>query len=64
MESVTCSFLVMYKISVFLFLVQVITSALAGGASAQKLIPANIVRMMRPGSVIVDLSAEMGMFPE
>lgn len=53
-----------YLVMVYCCIVQVITSALAGGASAQKLIPADIVRMMRPGSVIVDLSAEMGMFPE
>lgn len=38
----------------------VITTALIGGVFAPKLISAEIVRKMRPGSVIVDLAAEGG----
>lgn len=37
-----------------------ITTALIPGKPAPVLIPADIVREMRPGSVIVDLAAEMG----
>jgi NAD(P) transhydrogenase subunit alpha len=38
----------------------VITTALIGGVFAPKLINADIVRRMRPGSVIVDLGADGG----
>ena len=38
----------------------VITTALIGGITAPKLITAEMVRAMRPGSVIVDLAAEAG----
>lgn len=38
----------------------VITTALIGGAFAPKLITAEMVRRMKPGSVIVDLAAEGG----
>lgn len=38
----------------------VITTALIGGVKAPKLITAETVRAMRPGSVIVDLAAEAG----
>ena len=38
----------------------VITTALIGGVKAPKLIRAEMVRAMRPGSVIVDLAAEAG----
>jgi NAD(P) transhydrogenase subunit alpha len=38
----------------------VITTALIGGVRAPKLITAEMVRAMRPGSVIVDLAAEAG----
>lgn len=38
----------------------VITTALIGGVFAPRLIPAAIVRSMRPGSVIVDLAADGG----
>ena len=38
----------------------VITTALVPGRPAPKLIPASAVQAMRPGSVIVDLAAEMG----
>jgi NAD(P) transhydrogenase subunit alpha len=38
----------------------VITTALIGGVFAPKLIGADIVRKMRPGSIIVDLAAEGG----
>jgi NAD(P) transhydrogenase subunit alpha len=38
----------------------VITTALIGGVFAPKLITAEIVRSMKPGSVIVDLAAEGG----
>ena len=38
----------------------VITTALIGGVKAPKLITAEMVRAMRPGSVIVDLAAEAG----
>ncbi len=38
----------------------VITTALIGGVFAPRLIPAEIVRSMRPGSVIVDLAADGG----
>jgi len=38
----------------------VITTALIGGVFAPRLIPAEIVRRMRPGSVIVDLAADGG----
>jgi NAD(P) transhydrogenase subunit alpha len=38
----------------------VITTALIGGVTAPKLITAEMVRSMRPGSVIVDLAAEAG----
>ena len=38
----------------------VITTALIGGVFAPKLISAEIVRKMRPGSVIVDLAVERG----
>ncbi|MGB2953559.1 MAG: Re/Si-specific NAD(P)(+) transhydrogenase subunit alpha [Gaiellaceae bacterium] len=38
----------------------VITTALVPGRPAPKLIPADAVRAMRPGSVIVDLAAEAG----
>jgi NAD(P) transhydrogenase subunit alpha len=38
----------------------VITTALIGGVTAPKLIPAAIVRRMRPGSVILDVAAEGG----
>jgi NAD(P) transhydrogenase subunit alpha len=38
----------------------VITTALIGGVTAPKLITAEMVRGMRPGSVIVDLAAEGG----
>ena len=38
----------------------VITTALVPGRPAPKLIPANAVARMRPGSVIVDLAAETG----
>jgi NAD(P) transhydrogenase subunit alpha len=38
----------------------VITTALIGGVFAPKLVTADIVRRMRPGSVIVDLAAEGG----
>jgi H+-translocating NAD(P) transhydrogenase subunit alpha len=38
----------------------VVTTALIGGVTAPKLITADMVRKMRPGSVIVDLAAEGG----
>lgn len=38
----------------------VITTALIGGVKAPKLITAEMVRAMKPGSVIVDLAAEAG----
>jgi H+-translocating NAD(P) transhydrogenase subunit alpha len=38
----------------------VITTALVPGRPAPKLIPASAVMAMRPGSVIIDLAAEMG----
>ncbi|MHB8974557.1 MAG: Re/Si-specific NAD(P)(+) transhydrogenase subunit alpha [Pirellulaceae bacterium] len=38
----------------------VITTALIGGVKAPRLITAEMVRSMRPGSVIVDLAAEAG----
>ncbi len=38
----------------------VVTTALIGGITAPKLITAEMVRAMRPGSVIVDLAAEGG----
>jgi NAD(P) transhydrogenase subunit alpha len=38
----------------------VITTALIGGVTAPRLITAEMVRSMRPGSVIVDLAAEAG----
>jgi NAD(P) transhydrogenase subunit alpha len=38
----------------------VITTALIGGVKAPRLITADMVRAMRPGSVIVDLAAEAG----
>jgi H+-translocating NAD(P) transhydrogenase subunit alpha len=38
----------------------VITTALIGGVKAPRLITAEMVRAMRPGSVIVDLAAEAG----
>jgi NAD(P) transhydrogenase subunit alpha len=38
----------------------VITTALIGGVKAPRLITADMVRKMRPGSVIVDLAAEAG----
>jgi NAD(P) transhydrogenase subunit alpha len=38
----------------------VITTALIGGVFAPRLIPAEIVRSMRPGTVIVDLAADGG----
>ena len=38
----------------------VITTALIGGVKAPKLITADMVRKMQPGSVIVDLAAEAG----
>ncbi len=38
----------------------VITTALIGGVFAPRLIPAEIVRSMRPGAVIVDLAADGG----
>ncbi len=38
----------------------VITTALIGGVKAPKLIAADVVRAMQPGSVIVDLAAEAG----
>ena len=38
----------------------VITTALIGGVKAPKLITAEMVRSMGPGSVIVDLAAEAG----
>jgi NAD(P) transhydrogenase subunit alpha len=38
----------------------VITTALIGGVTAPKLITGEMVRAMRPGSVIVDLAAEAG----
>jgi NAD(P) transhydrogenase len=38
----------------------IITTALIPGRPAPRLIPADIVREMKPGSVIVDLAAEMG----
>jgi NAD(P) transhydrogenase subunit alpha len=38
----------------------VITTALIGGVKAPRLITAEMVRKMRPGSVIVDLAAEAG----
>jgi len=38
----------------------VITTALIGGVTAPRLITAEMVRAMRPGSVIVDLAAEAG----
>ncbi len=38
----------------------VITTALIGGVTAPKLITADMVRTMQPGSVIVDLAAEAG----
>ena len=38
----------------------VITTALIGGVFAPRLIPAEIVRSMRPGSIIVDLAADGG----
>jgi NAD(P) transhydrogenase subunit alpha len=38
----------------------VITTALIGGVKAPKLITADMVRSMKPGSVIVDLAAEAG----
>ncbi len=38
----------------------VITTALVPGRPAPKLIPADAVRRMRPGSVVVDLAAETG----
>lgn len=38
----------------------VITTALIGGVKAPKLISADMVRRMQPGSVIVDLAAEAG----
>jgi NAD(P) transhydrogenase subunit alpha len=38
----------------------VITTALIGGVTAPKLISGEMVRAMRPGSVIVDLAAEAG----
>jgi len=38
----------------------VITTALVGGGSAPKLITANMVSRMQPGSIIVDLAAEGG----
>jgi H+-translocating NAD(P) transhydrogenase subunit alpha len=38
----------------------VITTALVPGRAAPRLIPADAVRQMRPGSVIVDLGAEAG----
>src|SRR5262249_26101219 len=38
----------------------VITTALIGGVFAPRLVTAEIVRRMRPGSVIVDLAAEGG----
>lgn len=38
----------------------VITTALIGGVKAPKLISAEMVRAMKPGSVIVDLAAEAG----
>lgn len=38
----------------------VITTALIGGVKAPRLITAEMVRQMRPGSVIVDLAAEAG----
>jgi NAD(P) transhydrogenase subunit alpha len=38
----------------------VITTALIGGVKAPKLITADMVQRMRPGSVIVDLAAEAG----
>ncbi|MFN0136449.1 MAG: Re/Si-specific NAD(P)(+) transhydrogenase subunit alpha [Phycisphaerae bacterium] len=38
----------------------VITTALIGGYKAPKLISADVVRKMKPGSVIIDLAAEAG----
>ena len=38
----------------------VITTALIGGVKAPKLITAEMVRRMQPGTVIVDLAAEAG----
>jgi proton-translocating NAD(P)+ transhydrogenase subunit alpha len=38
----------------------VITTALVPGRPAPRLIPATVVRRMRPGSVVVDLAAEAG----
>ena len=38
----------------------VITTALIGGVFAPRLIPAEIVRTMRPGAIIVDLAADGG----
>lgn len=38
----------------------VITTALIGGVKAPRLIPADVVARMKPGSVIVDLAAEAG----
>ncbi|HZB23337.1 MAG TPA: hypothetical protein VE444_05775, partial [Gaiellaceae bacterium] len=38
----------------------VITTAAIPGRAAPRLIPASAVRAMRPGSVIVDLAAEIG----
>ncbi len=38
----------------------VITTALIGGVFAPRLIPAEIVRSMRPGSIVVDLAADGG----
>jgi NAD(P) transhydrogenase subunit alpha len=38
----------------------VITTALVPGRPAPRLIPASVVRRMRPGSVVVDLAAEAG----
>lgn len=38
----------------------IVTTALIPGKPAPRLLPADIVRVMRPGSVIVDLAAEAG----
>ncbi len=38
----------------------VLTTALIGGVTAPRLLPADVVRSMKPGSVIVDLAADGG----